>query len=774
MKTKDMNRPQHPAQKTFVRLTIAALVMAIAGGASSAPSESISDSVRVTKPTKRQAVSSEGDPSEVIGQRVVSLSLKQMGAWSAVNLRGVDASRTLTFSIRADEEVVAAKLRLAYDYSPALIPELSHFRVLLNERTAMLEGLPKDKGLANAREVNLDPRLFADVNSLRFNLIGHYTRQCEDPFHSSLWLTLSDLSRIELTLAPVSRANDLKYLPAPFFDKRDNGPLRLPFVFASTPSFGTLKAAGVVASWFGLQAGARGAQFPALLNTLPMGNAVLFMQSGDSIDGVRGATGSNISIQPHPTQPHAKLLVVTGSTDDDLARAARAIALINPTLTGQQVNVTKETEAVPRKPYDAPAWVPSDRPVKFGELARLEELRVQGYYPEVARLNYRMAPDLFTWRTPGVPLQLKYRATRLPLHQNSSLNVNLNNNFIDTLALNAPDRNAKEDDRLNLLKTANGAVREESMFLPPYASAGRDQLQLGYFFDVIKQGECASLPPDNLQASIDPESTLDFSGFPRYVALPNLAYFSNIGFPFTRMADLSETAVVLPERPNADELSVYLMLMGRMGEATAYPALRHSVIAAADVEKMADRDLIVIGSATSQNLMTKWAENLPLMQTGGERRVREPVQRWLPTYRWEQKDVQSITRPQGSLTLSGGGDLTTMMAFESPLKAARSVVLLYADKAADLRKISDVLTNPDRVASIQGDFAVVDDKNVEHAKVSETYYLGSLPAMSKVRWFFSDQPLVLGLIGLLASILLAALAYRPLRRVISSRIKKSA
>ena len=115
-----------------------------------------------------------------------------------------------------------------------------------------------------------------------------------------------------------------------------------------------------------------------------------------------------------------------------------------------------------------------------------------------------------------------------------------------------------------------------------------------------------------------------------------------------------------------------------------------------------------------------------------------------------------------------------MMAFESPLKAARSVVLLYADKAADLRKISDVLTNPDRVASIQGDFAVVDDKNVEHAKVSETYYLGSLPAMSKVRWFFSDQPLVLGLIGLLASILLAALAYRPLRRVISSRIKKSA
>ena len=774
MKKKDMIRLQYSLRKPFVCIAMTALVIAIAGAAVSAHGEPQSDNARAVKLAKRQAALSEADTGATAGQRVVSLTMKQMGAWSAVNLRGVDASRTLSFSIRADEVVVAAKLRLAYDYSPALIPELSHLRVLLNERNILLEVLSKDKGLANSREVNLDPRLFGEVNSLRFNLIGHYARQCEDPFHSSLWLTLSDLSRIELTLAPVSRTNDLKYLPAPFFDKRDNQSLRLPFVFTSSPSFGTLKAAGVVASWFGLQAGARGAQFPVSLNALPEGNAVVFMQSGDSIGGVKGAVGSSISIQPHPTQLGAKLLVVTGGTDEELARAARAIALINPTLTGQQVNVTKEMEAAPRQPYDAPAWVPSDRPVRFGELARLEELRVQGYFPEVVRLNYRVAPDLFTWRTPGAPLQLKYRATRLPLHKNSSLNVNLNNSFIQTLALNEPDRNAKEADRQNVLKTPNGSLREESLFLPPYASGGRDQLQLSYFFDVIKEGECRNLPPDNLQAAIDPESTLDFSGFPHYAALPNLAYFSNIGFPFTRMADLSETAVVLPERPNADELGLYLTLMGRMGEATAYPALRHTVIAAADADKMAARDLIVIGSATNQSLMTKWADHLPMVNVDGGRRVREPIARWLPTYRWEQKDVQSTPRQQGSLNLSGGGNLTTVMAFESPLQATRSVVLFYADKAADLRKISDVLTDPERMASIQGDFVVVDDKTVDHAKVSDTYYLGSLPALSKLRWFFSDQPLLLGLIGLLATILLAAIAYRPLRRVVASRTKKSA
>ena len=80
-----------------------------------------------------------------------------------------------------------------------------------------------------------------------------------------------------------------------------------------------------------------------------------------------------------------------------------------------------------------------------------------------------------------------------------------------------------------------------------------------------------------------------------------------------------------------------------------------------------------------------------------------------------------------------------------------------------------MLTDAERIASVQGDFVVVDDRNVDHAKVSETYYLGSLPKLSKLRWYFSDQPLLLGLLGILASILMAAIAYRPLRRLIAKR-----
>lgn len=706
-------------------------------------------------------------------QRSVTLSFKQLGAWSSLRLKGVDGFQTLFFPIRSDEVVVSAKLRIAYDYSPALIPELSHLKILLNDRIAAVEALPKDKSVGNTRDIDLDPRLFRESNSLQFKLIGHYTRQCEDPSHSSLWLTLSDLGRLELTVARISVANDLKNLPLPFFDRRESTPLRVPFVFAKTPSFGTLQSAGVVASWFGMQARSQGMQFPVSINQLPEGNAVVFLQNGENVEGVKGVANASIALVAHPTNPMAKLLLVSGSNDVEISRAAHAIALISHTLAGQMVALTKELDAAARKPYDAPAWIPTDRPVRFGELMRPDEMKVHAYYPDAIRMNYRAPPDLFVWRSAGVPTNLKFRATHLPGHQNSTLNVGLNSNLVRTFALNQSTTKAQDADATGTTKIDGSGIRSESIHLPPYALNGRDQLQFNYYFDVIKQGECQSLPPNNLEGSIDPESTIDFSDFPHYVALPNLAYFSNMGFPFTRMADLSETAVLLPDTPNADELSLYLMLMGRMGESTGYPGLRHTVVSHINVEKVSARDLLVISSATNQSLMIKWKDILPMVQVDGDRRIREPHSTWRPTYRWAQEDIQSKPISPGNFQLAGNASLATIMAFESPLQAKRSVVFFYADKSGDLRKITDVLSDPERSPSIQGDFVVVDDKNINHTKVADTYHMGTLPALSKIRWFLSDQPLVLALMALLACLIIGAVLYKPLQRIVTQRKKQT-
>ncbi|NEX60029.1 cellulose biosynthesis cyclic di-GMP-binding regulatory protein BcsB [Noviherbaspirillum galbum] len=737
--------------------------------------ENASPVEEVVEPARDSSLVNGGDGSTAAsaGQRTVSLTFKQLGAWSSLKLRGVDGSQSIGFTLRADEVVVGAKLRLAYDYSPALLPDLSHLRVLLNERVVSVENLPQGKNVGNLREIPLDPRLFNEFNELRFNLVGHYTRQCEDPWHTSLWLTLSDLGRIELTLAPVSTNSDLKNLPAPFLDTRDITALKLPFVFVQDPQPGPIRAAGIVASWFGIQAGSKGAQFPVNLNKLPDGNAVVFLQGNDSFAGLKPAKGATLSVHPHPTNPLAKLLLVAGNNEEDILRAARALALVSPTLIGQSVTVTKESDAPARKPYDAPAWIPVDRPVRIGELSRPSDLRVQGFYPGVIRVNYRVPPDVFTWRTPGAPLKLKYRATRLPEQRNSTLAVSLNQTYIDTLAINGPNKGqgANGLDRIVPVKAENNSVRDASLYLPPYELGGRDQLQFAYTFDLIKEGECKNLPPDNMQGAIDAESTIDFSSFPKYAVLPNLGYFANVGYPFTRMADLSETAVVLSERPTAEELGLYMTVMGRMGEATGYPAIRHALLRPNAVDAAGDKDIIVIGASNSQTLMAKWAEKLPFVQIDGERRVRAPSKSWFPSYRWRQNDERAESGGAGSMSLVSNGNLSAVFGFESPLKSSRSVVFLYADRPADLRKISDALLDPERIGQIQGDLAIVDDKSVANARVAEPYVLGSLPAFAMIRWFLADHPLLFAFTALLSCLVVATVAYRALRRVASRRKK---
>ena len=106
------------------------------------------------------------------------------------------------------------------------------------------------------------------------------------------------------------------------------------------------------------------------LNSLPNGNAVVFLEGTSKVDGIGAmAQGASIFIQTHPNNPSARLLVIAGGNAEELARAARALALQSPTFTGQGVQIAKETPAAPRKPYDAPAWIPTDRPVRLGEIA---------------------------------------------------------------------------------------------------------------------------------------------------------------------------------------------------------------------------------------------------------------------------------------------------------------------------------------------------------------------------------------------------------------------
>jgi len=714
----------------------------------------------------------------VPGGRRQTLTFADLGAQDPLQLRGIEGINGVPFSVRNDEVVTGAVLHLIYSYSPALLPDLSQLNVLVNGEVAATLPLPHEQaGITVARDITLDPRFITEFNHLNVELIGHYTRRCEDPAHSTLWATVSNASSLDLTYSSLPVKPDLGALPQPFFDRRDVRRLELPFVFASKPDPDTLAAAGTVASWFGSLAGYRGALFPAQVGNVPLsGDAVVFALADAHLDDVTlpEITGPTIAVAARGETARGQLLLVLGRSSEELRTAASALALGQNTFSGTSVTVGQLTTLKPRVPYDAPRWLPTNRPVRFGELAEKNALSVTGYYAGPITVNMHVPPDLFMWNTKGARLDLRYRYTVRPRPDRSSMNISMNNSFVQALPIPAisPSRFSLKDllGRFGVETSGTGVARR-FVRVPPLLLTPRSTLRMHFFYDIPNTGECAGRLMQNVEGAIDPDSTIDVSSFPHYMALPDLAAFANSGFPFTRMADLSRTAVVLPDDPTPGDYSLYLLAMGRMGESTGYPVTGVTVGTAADVNRFADKDLLMLGGPGRQPLLQSWAKSMPFSGDGETSTFRLSdlafrLQDW-----WHGPRGVERAPARADLSLVSNGGAALIAGFESPLRSGRSVVALIAAPGEPEAEMNAALLDADVLPSIQGAMNVIHGRSVTVTSNGEAYYIGYLSPIEYLRWIFSSHPLLLMLGGVIAAIVIAALFYRMLRAIAARRLK---
>ncbi len=696
------------------------------------------------------------------GSRQSQQTLRDLGIDYEMTLRGIQGVAGVPFSIRNDQVVDQASLKLKYSYSPALLPDLSHLKVTVNDVTVATIPVPTEQaGQVLERDIEIDPRLIIDYNRINLQLIGHYTRECEDPDHTSLWANIDSGSTLQLGWVPLQLNNDLALLPVPFFDARDTRTLQLPFVFAGQPESAMLESAGIVASWFGALAGYRGARFSAAIDAIPLqGNAVVMATPRNVPQGVElpQVNGPTLAVTNNPNDPDGKLLLVLGRDADEMRKAATALTLGTP-LSGASATIAELKAIAPRKPHDAPNWVPSDRPVPFGELVeRPAELNVRGYNPDLVRVGLQLPPDLFTWQEQGIPMNLRYRYTLPEGADESKLNISINDAFVTTLPLNGlPYASSAAGMLWNKMRVRGEMPIEQKVMLPTGPFSANSQLRFHFFFDRPQAGECKNTFPD-VSAAIDQDSTIDLSGFAHYMAMPNLAAFGNAGFPFTRMADLSETGLVLPDNATVDDVANALTLFGRMGASTGYPALGNKVLRAAEVKANAGLDLIVLGSRSNQPLFSEWASRMPIGE-GRERRfsLSDWAAREMPLlFASDARRTDLKTTAEVSVR-PGAGDVV-MMGFQSPLDSARSVVAILADDPARVSDLFDAWFKPATLRQFQGSVVLLQEGKVLSLAGNQTYYVGHLPPLTWARWYFSHNPLLLALIVGIGSLLLAVLA----------------
>lgn len=635
-------------------------------------------------------------------------------------LRGVNPNGGIEFGMRSDEVASKAVLNLEYTPSPSLLPVQSQLKVYLNDELMGVLPVTKEQlGKKTLAQVPINPLFITDFNRVRLEFVGHYRDVCENPASSTLWLDIGRNSALDLTYNMLAVNNDLSH-------------------------------------------------FPVLYNHLPDRNAIVFATNDRRPDFLRDHPAVNapvIEMMSHPDNPYVKLLVVFGRDDKDLLQAAKGIAQGNILFRGSSVVVNDVKPLLARKPYDAPNWVRTDRPVTFGELKTYEEqLQSSGMEPAPINVSLNLPPDLYLLRSNGIDMDLNYRYTSPPTKDSSRLDISLNNQFLQAFSLNS----TQETNRLLLrLPVLQGLLDGKTdVSIPALKLGAMNQLRFDFrYMNPMPGGSvdnCITFQPVPNHVVIGDDSTIDFSKYYHFIAMPDLRAFANAGFPFSRMADLSDTLAVMPKTPTEAQMETLLNTVGAIGGQTGFPAINLTITD--DSAQIADKDadLLIIGAIPGK---LKDDKRIDLLVQATQSWVKTPMrQTAFPSIMPDEADRAADAQS----TVTASGPMAAVVGFQSPFNDQRSVIALLADSPRGYQLLNDAVNDSGKRAAMFGSVAVIRESGVHSLRVGDIYYVGHLPWFERLWYALANHPVLLAVLAALSVVLLAWVLWR-LLRILSRR-----
>jgi len=698
-------------------------------------------------------------------------------------LLGIDNTQQLEFTVRRDQVVTSAELDLVFTPSPALLPKLSHLRVYLNEEMMGVVSIDDaEPGQQVRRALALDPRMMMTFNRIRLEFVGHYTDICEDLAHSSLWLDISQKTQVRVNQQALALSNDLSFFPEPFFDAGDMRAQELPFVFAEAPSSQQLQASVILSSYFGTQAKWRELSFPVHYNNLPQQHVIVFATNSQRPDFLKDypqVQGPVVDLISLPDSPYYKMLLVLGRDDSDLVTAASALAIGNPLFRGQSVSVNEVKNIAPRKPYDAPNWVSTERPVFFSELSSYPgQLEVSGLLPPPIILNLNLPPDLFIWRNSGIPTSIIYRYSPPINNDDSRLNLSINDNYIHSYSLRPSNQQGLLTKMRLPLMDNERANTNQGLLIPALKVGLTNQIRFDFSFastvGSAQRDKCQTVLPVNIRAAIDENSVIDFSGFHHYLAMPNLYTFTGSAFPFSRMADLSETVVVASAAATTQQTRLVLEVLSKMGAQIGYPALKVRVMDDWAAASQLDADLLLIGSMPAD---IKQRPDAHLLMQGTQSRLRQARE---PQINIDEKNSHFVQSDQGqrdplsAVDVKSLAPMAAVIGLQSEVYPQRSIVGLLASSDEDFALLSAALNDQGKREAIKGSVALIRESGVSYHSVGSVYYVGDLPWWKWLWYHLSDRPLLLAGVAFFVVLLVSVLCWHMLRLIARRRLGQDA
>lgn len=722
-----------------------------------------------SEPLADKSIFDAGYPEQAPTQSL-TLSFKRLGV-NKYKLDGINNATTVDFTNRLDKIGKKLTLNFSYSHSPALISRVSHLKIYFNDNLITVMPIndhnKKIESLAT-HSLELNPKFIKDFNQVRFELVGYYDLICQDDFSKTIWTELSQNSAIMLDQQALALESLLEYLPAPFFDERDYTQLTLPFIFTSKTDKNTLEAAATLSSWFGAKADWRKASFPVSFNKTPTQHSVVFATNDNKPDFLLDypdVTKPTIEIISSPINRYAKVLLILGKDTNQLKEAALGLAFGHKVMTGRTASVNAINQLPLRKAYDAPRWVRSDRPVAFEEFVEYpNQLQSQGVQGRPVNLDVRFAPDLFTWRKEGIPIDLHYRNAPADEALLSRLNMLINGKFINGFVLATDSSQIVESNSfMPLLNNNNMAHTQRDFELTGLDLSRKNQLTYDFKFGVVKAGKCSAVPAGGEYGVIDGSSTIDVSDFHHYIALPNLNVFANSGFPFTKYADLHQTTLIIEPNSSAQAVELLLNFTGHLGQITGYPAHRLSIAFPTSDLDLSQNDILIIGKPDALNSELPKDTAISVLLKNNQRIVNQAIYNGA----YHDNEPEKI-----NVSINSRGKLGIIAGYQSPFNSDRSVVSMIATSDSAYTLLSDSLINDTITAQIKGSATVISNKGVKTINTDDLYYVGQIPIHTLIWFHFSDHPFVLAFLSILILLLISFLLWRLLGILTQKRLSE--
>jgi len=647
--------------------------------------------------------------------------------------------------------IQSGRLAVHYAFPPNSAAQAATVEIDLNGNViADLTPTP-DELAAGAASVSLPlpVDLFVQDNRLSFQLPSARRLACSPKSPSAApWVRIDPASGIDVNGNRLRVANDLSLLPEPFVQQGMAVGRPLPFIFAGSPDWNLLRAAGIVASWFGAKTQDRAPDFTVGVGSLPQGNAVLLLAGSQTVDGVAADSTPSVAMLPNPADPFGKLLVLSAPGERQLIELAQAFATGQINLSGASASLSGFELPPARQPDDAPAWVQADR-VPLSSLAGWQSPHSSPASSAV--LYMRLAPDLNFDSENTSYVSVRYNPGAQPLSRASNIAVTFN----DLPANSAP-----------MVAAAHGGLQTANIALGTLPFEFRNTLSVRLYPVLRGASPCVGMP-GGFGGGIANTSFLDLGNAVHLARLPNLQLFANAGFPFTRYAGLGHTAVLLPDQPAPDAIALFLKTMGYFGAQTGYPALRLTVASMDQAAEYSTKDLLLLGTYTDAAQAGVAVDNLPFKPWLGDTSLSFRARWVLAINRFLHRSAMTPESVDAAALASSG----LIEASESPFQSGRSVVAIFSENPAALHSLSAGLLSSMPGDGIHGRVSFFTDGSFHSYNLSgNTYLVGSAPFYRRIELWMSAYPwfpvfLLLAVAWLVGLWLNAWLKYKRLLRL---------